>query len=83
VNVGMASTASQQTIISNSVSWKQMATIVGIQKDITNKSGRVTSITQMAMAQVPPEVMALTTGHRNLKTLGRYDRSVYLKHFPA
>jgi hypothetical protein len=37
----------------------------------------------MAMAQVPPEVMALTTGHRNLKTLGRYDRSVYLKHFPA
>ena len=59
----------------------QMAKSIGITKDITNKSGRVTSITRMAIAQVPPEVMALTTGHRNLKKLGRYDRSVYLKHF--
>jgi hypothetical protein len=27
--------------------------------------------------------MALTIGHRNLKTLGCYDRNVYLKHFAA
>ena len=37
----------------------------------------------MAIAQVPPEIMALTIDHQNLKTLGHYDRSVYLKHFVA
>ena len=62
---------------------KKMAQSVSVTKDITNKSGRVTSITRMAIAQVPPEVMAMTTGHRNLKTLNRYNRSVYLKHFVA
>ena len=54
---------------------KQMATIVGIPKDITNKFGRVTSITWMAIIH---EVMALIIGYyRNLKTLGHYDMSVY------
>ena len=62
---------------------KQMAQSVGVTKDITNKSGQVISITRMAIVQVPSEVMALTIGHRNLKTLGRYDMSVYLKHFAA
>lgn len=64
---------------------KQMATIVGIPKDITNKFGRVTSITWMAIIH---EVMALIIGYyRNLKILGHYDMSIYtwsilrLKHY--
>jgi hypothetical protein len=56
-----------------------MAANAGIQRDITNKSGRVTSITRMLAARVPLEVIANITGHRNLKTLAIYDRVVLLK----
>ena len=58
---------------------KIMARNAGIERDITNKSGRVTSITQMLAARIPPEVIAQITGHRNLKTLSRYDKIVILK----
>lgn len=60
---------------------KQMAQFVGIDKDITNKSRHVTSIKKMIIVQVAPKIMALTIGHMNLKTLGKYDRSIFLKHF--
>jgi hypothetical protein len=40
---------------------KQMAQSIGIDKNITNKFGRVSSITKMVIAQVPPKIMALTT----------------------
>ena len=58
---------------------KTMARNAGISGDITNKSGRVTSITWMMVARVPPEVIAQITGYRNLKTLGRYDKVAFLK----
>ena len=58
---------------------KTMARNAGISRDITNKSERVTSITRMMAARVPPEVIAQITGHRNLKTLGRYDKVAFLK----
>ncbi len=58
-----------------------MAQSIGIDKDITNKSGHVTSITKMVIAQMSPKIMALTIGHKNLKTLGKYDESIFLKHF--
>ena len=56
-----------------------MARNAGIEGDVTNKSGRVTSITRMLAARVPPEVIAQITGHRNLKTLSRYDKIAILK----
>ncbi len=37
----------------------------------------------MVIVQVAPKIMALTVGHKNLKTLGKYDRSIFLKHFAA
>ena len=46
---------------------KKMAKIVGIDGDITNKSGRVTSISRMCVAQVPYDVITSITGHRNEK----------------
>lgn len=35
----------------------------------------------MVIVQVAPKIMALTVGHKNLKTLGKYDRCIFLKHF--
>jgi hypothetical protein len=58
---------------------KLMAKNASISGDITNKCGRVTSITRMLAARVPPEVIASITGHRNLRTLAKYDRVVLLK----
>jgi len=61
-------------------SWmRTMAKNAGVEGDITNKSGRVTSITRMIAARVPPEVIAKISGHRNLNTLSRYDRVALLK----
>ena len=56
-----------------------MAKNAGVEGDITNKSGQVTSITCMIAACVPPEVIAKISGHRNLNTLSRYDRVALLK----
>lgn len=58
---------------------KKMAKNVGIDGDITNKSGRVTSISRMCAAQVPYDVITSITGHRNEKTLARYDKSAAMK----
>jgi hypothetical protein len=60
---------------------KQMTQSIGIDKDITNKSRCVTSITKMVITEVPPKIMALTTGHKNLKTFGKYNKNIFLKHF--
>lgn len=40
-----------------------MAKNAGVEGDITNKSGRVTSITRMIAARVPLEVIAKISGH--------------------
>jgi hypothetical protein len=53
---------------------KQMAQSIGIDKDVTNKSGHVTSITKMVIAQMSPKIMALTIGHKNLKHLANMTR---------
>ena len=58
---------------------KIMARNAGIEGDITNKSGRVTSITRMLAARIPPEVIAQITGHRHLKTLSCYNKIAILK----
>ena len=61
-------------------SWmRTMAKNAGVEGDITNKSGRVTSITRMIVARVPREVIAKIYGHRNLNTLSRYDCVALLK----
>lgn len=51
-----------------------MAQSIGIDKDVTNKSGHVTSITKMVIAQMSPKIMALTIGHKNLKHLANMTR---------
>ena len=53
-------------------SWmKTMTKISKIQEDITNKCGRVTSITRMLAAMVSPSII----DHCNLKILARYELS--------
>ena len=42
---------------------KQMAVTTGVSGDVTNKSGRVTVVTRMAIAGVPRPTMAQITGH--------------------
>ena len=59
---------------------KAMAAEAGIKGDITNKTGRVTSITRMSLARVPVEVIQSVTGHKNVKSLARYDRTLIMKH---
>ena len=54
---------------------KQMAITVGVVGDVTNKSGRVTAVTRMAIAGVPRPTMAQITGHRSLSSLDKYDRT--------
>ena len=58
---------------------KKMAMNVGIDGDITNKSGKVTSFNRMCAAQVPYDVITSITRHRNEKTFARYDKSVTMK----
>jgi hypothetical protein len=58
---------------------KTMVKNVGIEGDITNKSGRVTLITQILAACVPPEGITQRTDHCNLKTLAIYDCIAVLK----
>lgn len=62
---------------------KGMMADAGIEGDFTNKSGRVTAITRMSVAQVPRDIITRVTGHRNDKTLSRYDQSASLKQKAA
>ena len=47
--------------------------------DIANKSRRIISITRMLVVKVPLETIVQIIGHRNLKTLSKYDRIAILK----
>ena len=51
-----------------------MAATVGLKGDYTNKSGRVTGITRMCVARVLLKTIALNTGHKNVKSIERYNR---------
>jgi len=50
-----------------------------IEGDFTNKSGQVTAITHMLIAQAPRDIITRVIGHRNDKTLARYNQSAFLK----
>lgn len=56
-----------------------MARNVGLSGDITNKKRSCDVDNSDDAARVPPEVIAEITGHRNLKTLARYDKVAILK----
>lgn len=52
---------------------RDMAATVGLKGDYTNKSGRVKGITRMCVARVPLKTIALNTGHKNMKSIERYN----------
>jgi hypothetical protein len=58
---------------------RQMCKTVGLVGDFTNKSGRVTALSRMSTGMVPRKAVASVTGHRDEKTLERYDRTLQLQ----
>lgn len=62
---------------------RQMCKTVGLVGDFTNKSGRVTAISRMSAGMVPRKAIASVTGHRDEKTLERYDRTLQLQQNAA
>lgn len=59
---------------------RDMAAAAGLTGDYTNKSGRVTAITRMCIAEVPLEDIASNSGHMALSSIQRYDRSKILRN---
>ena len=55
---------------------KNMAEEAGVERRVTNKSGRRTAITEMALANVPQKVMCQITGHKNPNSFDRYNDSL-------
>jgi hypothetical protein len=60
-----------------------MAAKVGLVGDFTNKSCRSTSISRMIANGVPEDVIITITGHKNPKSLKRYDRTSIVRHISA
>ncbi|KAG0570447.1 hypothetical protein KC19_6G162600 [Ceratodon purpureus] len=60
-----------------------MAREAGIAGDVTNKSGRRTGITRMALKDTPRDVMCQITGHKSASSLDRYDDTLLLKREAA
>jgi hypothetical protein len=60
-----------------------MASKVGLRGDYTNKSLRSTSISRMIAMGVPDDVIQTVTGHKNPKSLKRYDRIAIIRHLSA
>ena len=61
----------------------QMAETYGIHGDFTNKSCHATFISRMIAAEVPVDVIQTITGHKNPKSLARYDRIAIVRHLAA
>ena len=55
---------------------KSMAKEAGVEGRVTNKTRRKTSITRMALANVPRNVMCQIIGHKNPNSLDMYDDSL-------
>ena len=60
-----------------------MAAKVGLVGDFTNKSCRSTSISRMITNGVPKDVIVIVTGHKNPKSLKRYDWTSIVCHISA
>lgn len=58
---------------------RTMAPSAGLVGDFTNKSGRVTTITRMRIANVSEYVIAANSGHKNIASSERYYRVKALK----
>jgi hypothetical protein len=61
----------------------KMCNNCGIHGDFTNNSCRATQISRMVAQGVPVDVIQSVTGHKNPKSLKRYDRTGIVRHISA